>query len=311
MLWVFAFLAGIVQTGAITNDILRLAPNLSSQAISWQTLSNSWQVFTYKQRLFQAFFGSSDKHTITAIAAALVCVVIVGIIILTAQHLVLLHIHRTAKKKKQPGFFATLRSIRGAHLSRLFAVNALSRLSLVILMLLGMLALRGLIVNTPSFAHLYASFGIYLLIIPAAFAINAVSMLTLLHVVRENDSLHYAFQKATTFLHKHWLSVLEFSLILLLVNFLFSLFLLAGTYCIALVFLSLTAASIISSFGLVMAIFLVMGLLAISLFVLFDGFMVSFNYAAWSEFLERYEKLPAHPRSEHLVHHLHRRLTSR
>ncbi len=307
MLWVFAFLAGIIQTGAITNDVLRLSPMLGSHAISWSTLRTSWASLTWKQTFFSHFFGTSDKQTALAIVAACVCFVLLSIIILTAQHLVLLHIHRTAKNKQQPGFWATLKSIRGAHLSRLFAVNALSRLSLAILLLAGVLALRALLSDIPSVVHLYASLGVYLIIIPSAFVINALSMLTLLHVVRENDDLHHAGQKAATFLHKHWLSVLEFSLLLMLVNFCFGLGLLAVTYLLALFFLS------ISTIGLSTVITAALTLLASAMvlvlfFVLFDGFMVSFNYAAWSEFLERYEKIKIHPRSEHVAQHIKRRL---
>ncbi|HCC83999.1 TPA: hypothetical protein DEP96_04080 [Candidatus Uhrbacteria bacterium] len=308
MLWVFAFLAGIIQTGAITNDVLRLTPQIGGQALSWATLKASFETFSYRQSFFHAFFGSTDQQTITAIVAATVCAVLLAIIILTAQHLVLLHIHRTAKKKKQPGFWATLKSIRGAHLSRLFAVNALSRLSLAILLLLGTLAIRSLLLNTPNFVHLYVSLGIFLIIIPAAFAINATTMLTLLHVVRENDALPYAFQRATTFLHKHWLAVLEFSIVLFAINFLFSLFLLGGAYLLALVFLTLSAVSA-SAIIAVLLTLLASSFIILLFFVLFDGFMVSFNYAAWSEFLERFEKSPVHPRSEHLAHHLRKRLT--
>ncbi len=310
MLWVFAFLAGIIQTGAITNDVLRLTPQIGGQALSWATLQASFETFSYRHSFFHAFFGTSQQQTITAIVAATVCAVLLAIIILTAQHLVLLHIHRTAKKKKQPGFWATLRSIRGAHLSRLFAVNALSRLSLAILLLLGVLAIRSLMLNTPSFVHLYASLGVYLIIIPLAFAINAISMLTLLHVVRENDDLHYALQKATTFLHIHWLAVLEFSITLFFINFGFSLFLLAAAYFLALIFLTLSAVSASAVTSVLLAL-MASSFIIMFFFVVFDGFMVSFNYAAWSEFLERFEKSPAHPRSEHVVHHLRRRLTSR
>ncbi len=310
MLWVFAFLAGIIQTGAITNDVLRLTPKIGGQALSWATLRASFETFTFRENFFHAFFGNSEQQTITAIVAATVCAVLLAIIILTAQHLVLLHIHRTAKKKKQPGFWVTLRSIRGAHLSRLFAVNALSRLSLAILLLLGVLAIRNLMLCTPAFVHLYASLGIYLIIIPTAFAINALSMLTLLHVVRENDDLHHALQKATTFLHKHWLAVLEFSITLFFINFIFSLFLLAAAYLLALVFLTLSALAA-STIVTVLLTLLASSFIILLFFVLFDGFMVSFNYAAWSEFLERFDKLPVHPRSEHVAKHLIRRLSSR
>lgn len=305
LLWLFGFFAGVVQTGAITNDVLRLAPKLAPGAFSWSTLHASWSGFTYGQTFFSALVTGTPAQIVGTLLLTFGYVLFCVILVLIAQHLVLTQVHRSANKKKHRGLKIIASDIRGVHLSRLFAVNALSRLALFIVLLLGALLLRTILTLVPPAANLYASLGVYLLVLPFAFLVNAVGMMTLIHLVRANDGVLASLQKAATLLHRHWLSAVEFSAILFLISFVLTLLMLAGLYLVAAIALALLAAAVGSAMFTLVAL-AISGLMTLFFVLCLGGMMTTFNYAAWTEFLERYERLPAHPRSEHAVRHLTR-----
>lgn len=302
-LWFFGFLACLAQSGAITNDVLRLAPKLAPGTLSWSTLEASWDAFSYGQSYVAALITGTPSQILVTLLLSLGGFLLIVLLVLVSQHLVLTQVHRTSRNKKHRSHSSLLADIRGVHLVRLFTVNVISRLALLIVLLLGALALRAVLQYVPTAASLYASLGIYLIILPFAFLVNAVGMIMLIHVVRANDRVHLALQKATTLLTRNWLSAVEFSGLLFLINFVLTLFLASGLYLAAILVLALLNA-VGWSMLLTLSTIALAALVILILVVTVGGMITTFNYAAWTEFLERFERLPAHPRSEHAVRHV-------
>ncbi len=303
-LWVFGFFAGLIQTGAVVNDILRVAPKLAPSNVTWNSLEQWWSDNTFIQnilgKLFTGTFATSFAIAFTILVGTLLCIALT----LAAQHIVLTQIHRHTKRKKRLTLRAVSQDIKSLHLGRLFALNILSRLFIAIVLLTGAFVLPLLVAVAPD-ANIYIQLGIALFVIPLVFTINAVSMTAIIYVVRENTSVHAAIQHATTFFSRHWLVILEFSALLFFVNFLASLFFVAGIALlgtIVLVLFSLTSGLL----PLVIAILALAAIAVMVLIMLTGGLMTTFNYAAWTELIERYEHLPAHPRSEHVARHVTR-----
>lgn len=307
-LWFIGFFAGLAMTGAVTNDVLQLAPKMAPGGLSWQTLQQSWDSFSFGQTFLATLVTGEPGQVFVTLAVAVCAFLSFIFLVLVAQHLVIAHVHRAATDKKRRTLRTLVKELEGIHVGRIFAVDILGRLALLITLLLGALLLRNILsIATPS-TQIFAALGVYALALPAAFVINAISMTALIHVVRKNDSLGASLQSASTFFSKHWLAAVEFSAILFLVNFAMSLVTLAGLYLASLIVLAMftTAAS---SLPLMLAAITLTGIIILFLIVVLGGMITTFNYAAWTEFLERFERLPAHPRSEHAVRRASRALS--
>lgn len=303
-LWILGFFAGLVQTGAVVNDLLRVTPKFAPGAITWSALETWWNTNTAVQTVLGTLFTGTFAQTVAIVTSVSILGVLGIALILTAQHLVLTQIHRHANRKKQRSLRAVGRDMRTLHLGRLFALNTLSRLFIAVVLLASTFILPSLLTVAPE-ATIYARLGLSLITIPLIFIINAIGMAAIIYVVRENTSVHQALQHATTFFAKHWLIVLEFSVLLFFINFIISLFFVAGIALLGTIVLTLFAFTS-GVLPLVIAILALAGVAAVLLIMLTGGFMTTFNYAAWTELIEQYERLPLHPRSEHVAQQVHR-----
>lgn len=305
-LWLFGFLAGIAQTGAVTNDVLRMAPKLEPGALSWSTLEDAWNGLAFGKAFIAGLMtGTPLQVALTAVSAVIIMLVAV-VMVCSAQHLVLAGVHRAAKGKRHPGFAGLLRELQHIHVWRIFAVDVLLWLATSILLLGGGLVLRQLLTAVPD-ARLFAAFGAYLILLPLVFTLSSVGILTLVHIIRHDDTIIGAFHKAATFFHKHWLFTLEFAAVLFVINFVITAVLATCFVLFAQVLLSVFSVGITSP--IVIAGLFAFSAILLVIFIVFVGGMTTiFNYSAWTEFVARLTKKTAHPRLEHAAAHAKRRL---
>lgn len=305
LLWFLGFFAGLATTGAITNDVLQLAPKMAPGNFSWQTLKESWDSFAFGQTYIATLMTGQFGQILITLAVSVCALLSLIFLILVAQHLVINHVHRAASNKKRLSVRAMIKEIEGVHVGRLFALNVLSRMALIIVLLVGALLMRNLLAVTAQNVQIFAALGVYTLILPAAFTINAVAITAIIHTIRKNDSLATSLQSATTFFAKHWLAAVEFSAILFLINFGASLLSLAGLYLTSLIVISLFTAAA-GSLALLTLAAAISTMIIMFFIVVIGGMMTTYNYSAWTEFLQRFERLPAQARSEHVAHRLKR-----
>lgn len=303
-LWIFGFFAGLAQTGAVTNDILRLAPTLEPGTLSWATLQEQWSSFTFGKTMLEGLAAATPSQVTVTLITTGVSILLALLLILGSQHILLTSAHRASRNKTRISLRSMLRELRGIHLGRLFSIDILARLATLIILLGGSLMLRAILAQTPSIAGI-VTFAMYLVVLPLAFAVSAVAMNALIHIVRESKSVGGALHAAIGFTTTHWLPTLEFAAILFLVNILYSFGLLIALVLLSQIMIALFAASITSATVLLM-LFALSALAIVALVVGIFGWMTTLNYCAWTEFVERYVKFPAHPRSEHAAAWFHR-----
>lgn len=296
-LWLFGFLAGIAQTGAVTNDVLRMAPKLEPGSFSWATLEDAWNGLAFGKAFIAGLITGTPAQIILTVLSSAVIILFGIFVVVGSQHLVLQGVHRSAKGKAHPGLAGLIRELQHIHIWRIFAVDVLLWLATSILLLGGGIALRHIIAAVPD-ARIFAAFGTYIILLPVVFMLSSVGMLTLVKIIRHNDTIIGAFHKATTFFAKHWLFTLEFSAILFIINFFVTAVLAVSILLFAQVLVSIFSAGITSLLTIV-GVFALTAILLVLFIVFIGGMATIFNYSAWTEFVARIAKKPAHPRIEH------------
>lgn len=308
-LWLFGFLAGLAQTGAVTNDVLRMAPKLEPGALSWSTLEDAWNGLAFGKAFVAGLITGTPGQIALTVISSIVIAFFGVFIICGSQHLVLQGVHRAAKGKDHPGLAGLLRELRHVHVWRIFAVDVLLWLATSILLLGGGIVLRQIIAAVPD-ARIYAAFGAYLVLLPLVFTLSSIGILTLVKIIRYNDSITGAFHKATTFFSRHWLFTLEFAAILFVVNFFVTAVLAVCFVLFAQVLVSIFSAGITSLLTIV-GLFAFSAILLVLFIVFVGGMTTIFNYSAWTEFVARMSKKTAHPRLEHAAARVRRSVRRR
>ncbi len=304
-LWIFGFLAGIAQSGAVTNDVLRLAPKLQQGTLSWSTLEDAWNGLTIVKTFFGALVTGSLTQIIVTLLVSIVVLVAIFFLIVASQHIVLHGVHTSMRRKPHNGLRSITRELQGFHALRIVAVDIILWLSVSIVILGSGMLMRNLIAALPS-VSLPIAFGMYLLMLPVLFLLSSVGMLTLVHVIRNNESVRTAFHNSTTFFSKHWLFTLELSAILFLINFAVTGFIAVGLLLFAMLLVVLFAAAS-SSFTLIVFLFAIAALMLVAGIVCLGGATTVFNYSMWTEFVHSLSTSSPHPRIEHVVSRIFRR----
>lgn len=298
-LWLFGFFAAFAQTGAVANDVLRLAPRLAPGSFSWRTLEETWNAATFGKTFFTALVTGTPAQIFASVVFAGSLVALLILVALLSQHIVLHGVHRTTRRKRHMSATALRKAVGVQHAGRLFAVDALAKLITVSLILAGSLAIRRLLAEVPD-AGALAAIAVYALLLPLAFTVNAVAMHVLVHIVRDDASLPTAFQHSTTFFARHALATLEFTAVLFLANYLATVAMIGAFWLLGQLLVALFAAAI-TSVALLTAAFVMTALSVLAVIVGIIGFMTTFNYAAWTEFVECFARTAPHPRAEHAL----------
>ncbi len=305
-LWVFGFLAGVAQSGAVTNDILRMAPKLEPGAFSWQTLEDAWNGFSYGKVLVMGLITGTGPQILLTILSSIVLASLTLTLIVASQHFVLSGTHLSAKKNVYPKFAEIWRALRHMHLWRIFGINLLTWLSTSLAILSGGLLLRALISALPDIRSVLAV-GVYLLLLPLAFALSSIGMLAVITIIQKDTNILTGIHHAITFFVRHWLLTIELSALLFIINFFVTAGLGVGLLLFAQIMLTVFSLGISSPAIFAALTIFSMGAVTIGIAVI-GGLATLFNYSAWMEFVHLLTKKPAVPRSEHLVAHARRTL---
>lgn len=301
-LWIFALLASFAGTGVIVNDVLKQARLMYAPTIdSIGTIAGDFVQFlhTYFTNLITA---GESKVLLTAAGAVLVLVAFATIVV-ASQQIVLVAAHRAVRRKKRLSWREILRSLHHVHFLRVFGIDALFRLLMFIIMTGTGLLLRELVMTNSLDALLAITIAAATLFL--GFALNIIAMFALIGVAREELSILSAIHEAIERLLRHPLISFEVSALLFAANLVLSLVYIFG--------IAIIAAPIALLFAEALNSASYAGLLAVSfggIFVLImwtavtAGFTTTFTYCAWTELIDRLERLPFHPR----IHHYSKKL---
>lgn len=306
-LFLFGFFAGLLQTGSVINEVVKFSQVLQPEKLQsifagWRT---AWETDNQGPQILAVFFNAPRPTLIAEIVLGVALLILLIVLAVVAQQVTIVAAHRTTKTMVGETVIFR-RSLKTIHFSRLFAANLLSRLALGIVLTLGALLAVYLVGALPDMATV-ARIAVLLLVFPAALIVNALGILTVIFIVREEHTLPTAFQHATTFLSRHPLATIEFSLILFLIGFVASFVLLfaplasAGLVLLPAILLGLQGHVLVG-----VIIFFLCALALVIAAVFLFGLFTLFHYHAWTGLVEQFVRLPALPKLERTYRRLRR-----
>lgn len=300
-LWFVAALAGLANTGTVFQNVFetfwRVAPQ---KFISWTTIEETWQRIPWLASYFKILVIDQPSRAWLTIALLILALLILAIGILGSQQLTLTAAVRGAKNKKYLGWRELTKYLHHLHFLRLFAVNALGFIALMIFYSLAGLLLAKLL--TASVAINFIIYlAVYTLILPLALITNLFVMLCLVNVIRRDEGIVAAWHHTVRAVSEHWLFFFELAAALLIVNLLAST-LLAVTFLGVTVCLSVLAVVALKAGSLLLASIISVFTAALgAIIIAYGGLSTLFNYSVWTEALEKADKPGIIPAIEHMV----------
>lgn len=295
-LWLIGLIASIAYTGSVLQQILanliRVTP---AESITSQQLLNSLDILPYIVAYTETLMTLGPVRTIITIVAGVILTIAFIVFAIAAQQLLLTGVHRCARRKNHLKLKDLFGELKHLHILRIFTVDAFIYLSSVIVIAASVLILSLLIGNTAGLNFL-AYIAVFAIALPLLFFINVLGMFALVHVIRKDEGIIVAFQRSLSTLKKHWLSAFEMAILIFIINFVASiLFTIAIILLIGIstpVFLSALALNSTLLMSLVIFMLVLFGLI---LYVFLLGAVVTFNYSAWTELIERLERFGIMP----------------
>ncbi len=301
-LWLFALFASLAGTGVIVNDVLKQARVMFAPTVeTYQGLvGNAWLfVLTYVRNLVVA----GTDYLIASGVAVMVAIAAGAFIIAASQQVLLVAMHRAAKRKKRLTLRQTLQSVHHIHALRVLGIDLLFRVAAFIVMTGGGLLLRDLAIG--GFIDTLLAVALSAITLAVGFVLNIMSMFSLIGVAREELTIVAALREGMERFVRNPVIAFETAAILFAMNLALSLIFLLGLGFFAAPSAILFAEAIAA--GSLTAVMLV-GALTLAVFVTWTvvlaGFATTFTYAMWVELVERLERLPFAPR----IHSYSRRL---
>ena len=296
-LWLIGAAAGFATTGASFNHLfktfLRIRP---ADQINFDTIRNVLDGVPWLVEYVKDLFLLGPTRISLTILVMIVVAVLATIIVIGAQQLLLWSVDKYGKSKKKFTYKKIFSALNHWHFWRIFAVDALVYLLTIILLCLAALVLTPLL-STSASLNFVIYLAVYAVLLPLAFLINIIGMLTLVTVVRRNEGIGEAFMHSVKIFRKHWLVALETALVIFLANGLGTILLILAlsVYAGFIVLLVLSSMSISSI--ILMGVITFLGVLGgVFLIVAYGGFITTFNYSMWTQLtnrLERYGLVPA------------------
>lgn len=301
-LWFLGLLAGLAYSGTILQNVvgsvLRIRP---ANTVTVETLEQSSPSVPYIISYGSSLMDFPPGRLIATIIAALFVIAVVIFFLVMSQHMLLESIHRSANRKKHMRIGQIWATKKGVHFWRLFAIDALIVIATAIVTVGSSIPL-ALMLSDRIGLNFLAYLGFYLVVLPLLFSINIVGMFAIVHVVRRKDGIDRAISRAINALHKHWLSAAELALVLFLVNVVayafFAIMLFILTIVVAPFFLGAVG---LGSLILMSLVGLMAALTGIVLYLAYFGGLTVFNYAVWTEYIERVERYGIMPALEGVV----------
>jgi len=301
-LWAFGLFAALLNSGAIFSNVISAAVRLKPadqiatgiKAHLNDTLPStlSWTVDFIRMNV-----GALSLRIILL----LIGIVILLLIALIAQQLLLFGVWRSAKKKKHLPLRELFNELHHLHLLRLFAVNALVGLFLLLFLTALAFPLMQLLSSTNALYNLFLYMGFYAITLPVAFFANTVALFTMIHIVRLNEGLPRAFHTAVHTVSKHWLVLLELSAVVFLINLLMAATGVIGFGLIGVLYGVIAYASFALN---TMVVYTALSFFVVTLTVVVAALMIgaitTFNYSVFMEVAERLERFGILPITERL-----------
>lgn len=292
-LWLIAAVAGLANTGAIFNRVMnRLWQIQPADKVSIDTVGQAVESVPWVYEYFKATL-TLDPIRITLI---LFCVILLfaaaSLLVIAAQQIVLHHSSKAARSKKYFTLDHLKKDLSHTHVFRIFAIDALMFLSIALLQLLAMFPLAFLLSNS-LILNAFLFVGIYLILLPLGFIVNAVGMFTLINIIRKDLGIVESMKRSWLLLKNHWVVIFELALILYIINILVVVLIKVALVVIAVPLGLLTFASLGSGSVWLMMLLTILGVLfAVVLVALLAGAMTMFNYSVWTHLLNRFDRYP-------------------
>lgn len=301
-LWVVGALAGLASTGAAFNHLFKSLWRIQpADQVTLADLSQAldlvpW-VLTYADHLVLL-----PAWRLAAVVIAWIVVIAAGaLIVVGAQHIVLTAVHRRHARKKPMGLRSQIAALKHWHFWRILGVDLLMYLASVILIGLASLALAALLTQSYGINTL-VYIAVYALLIPLAFAVNVVGMLTLIRMVAKEQGILEAAAHSIRILRHHWLAAIETSILLFFANLIGTVALLLAILLFAGVVGIIAIGAVTAGSYLLMASIVFLGVLGgVFIVIAYGGFMTTVNYSVWTQLEDRLERFGLIPLLEHIV----------
>lgn len=303
--WILGALAGLASTGAVFNNVFKVFIRLQpAEKITIDTLENIFPSLSWLTAYGRNLVLLDDLKLQLYIVFSIVIIVILITIVLMSQYLLIGSAVTGAKKSPWQQITKLFGQIQHLHLWRLFAIDAISFILTTLLVSIGALGLTRLLSYSTN-SDLLIYIGMNAIILPLAFLINVTAMIMLVHVVKHKDTLGIAFREAVLLFKTHWLTALEYALLIFVINFFASLLMMIALLLVA----GLTGLLFQAMLGLgsfiLMSFATFLGVLTAGVvFITFAGGLTMFNYCAWVELAERLRRYGHIPTIEHGLHRI-------
>jgi len=280
-LWFFGIFAGFVSTGglfdlAITgSDRLKTDGTLVQQIIDTVFTGYVWIAF-YLSRIHQATIHP------TGVFVSIILIIIGLTFLAVLSQTALVHGIK-APLHEHPNI---IRKRAHDHLLRIFGLDLLTKISIALFMCLS----AGVSIYVIRFGlqNPFLSLLQTLVFLFCILAVNTVSMLSVIHLIETESTSMDAIKFSIRLFKRHWLAVIEFSVILFGLMSLY-LFLSIGFMIILSVPYALLYTSTLLSGSLLLFYVSMMlyGIFFIFCIALFAGSLITFQYSAWYLFSQK------------------------
>jgi hypothetical protein len=299
-LWLFAVLAGGINSGVIFHNLVRGTWRLEpTDAWSSAIIEQSIDGLPWLLRYLQEIFTLEPARMIGSLAILAIAVALFIFLSIAGQQILVTGLTQHSKSKRVIAFSKIVKEVRHMHFWQLFSINAFMHLSLALTVLALAFPLTTLLGAAPAMESLIY-FAFYVILVPIIFVVHAFSMFAMIYTIRHNASLHEIVSRSWKMLSQHWLAAFELSVLLFFVNILVALI---GSIITLLTIVPLGIIAFTSTAGGSMTIAIglgIMGLIALTIFsVIVGGAMITFNYSTWVHLVERSERSGILPALEH------------
>lgn len=282
---VISILVASVNTGSVLFHLYQFATILAPL--------NKLSVDVFQTLPAVAWIGTSNLFTQSSFGAIAITVLLsVALFLLgvAAQQYLIEQLHPRKKGAKRKS-----RSLLRATWLHLLFVNALYYLGLLALFLGGS-SLLASIPQTVPFAYSFGTMLLYVILILLAFCWNALTLLSLMHIVHEGSSVHDALQASFNHLVKQPINVFELSVLQLIVEILLGFVFVAvvGVGALGASLLTTLLSATSSPFALQSGLIFIGTAIGLSL-LLFAGLITSFGYHLWGLYHDEQHALSIKP----------------
>jgi hypothetical protein len=279
-LWVFGLFAAMISTGGIFDIVAASMKKIRTtgsllDGLAHGSFSGYEIAGAYIHKL-----ALMNHERITATVTALTIIFVFLVIAATVSQGGLI----LGLKAIKPRHLISLKIEASKHFFPLLTIAILNKLSNAIAVLVMSLPLFSFFLITSS-NSVFLFLALSLVLIPSLVVINSLYQFTMLGIVDNGLGVHEAFTRAAKLFSKHWLSTLEFGLLLFAATFGFFLILISLLALLMVPYAMVFTAALVSGIPWVFFVCNIAFCFLLLLIALaYLGFVVTFQYSAWYGF---------------------------